>query len=1269
VSVKFSDAGGAYDEDSEEKIEVTDAGGHDSVSRSSVGRDDAGEGDYEVDEVVKVDADSVTSGCTQCDDDKVDVSAGSQVDGRALIGMWSEWQTLVPWASITLGELGTRLKALMLGSPEVLGRLSSILLTTKHRSFAPRGDEAEADLLPLRVALLSAEDVGTLHLERGFGQGKSASARWKPAAGGSKADEDRIATRLSMVHDWVFCCVVVINYTYLGYGKEAFDEKMFSGGFGSAQVECIKRLHVLVDEFIGENVAQTPNRDWATLLSESRVSYEGEVVAKAQELTVEQVLPALPPLGIGGSVDALDLCDASLRPLLEDPMLSIRPRSEWPEKLTKARMKIKPDEWEKLGPILVERGICSTLAESELIVHKGDKLLNGIFGVGKKKWITSPETGQTVEVLRLIVNMVPSNELQVPMTADTGTLPHFGQWKGLELLPDEILIWSSEDINCAFYVFKIPPAWLPWFALGWPISGRKLGLDTDELRYLALRVIPMGWLSAVGICQKLLRTLVMREQPGGAGLPTSAELRKDRRLPVSQNQRVIDFFQAYIDNWDAGSVVKAADGVPKSEWQKAVQGSYRVNGVPRADDKSTHGIEGKTLGADIAGVRGWIGPGEERNLELADGTFYIMRQAPPHRKEISMMTGKWIFGHQFERPLMGGFMNVWDVINGKVAPWLRIAAIAEELMLALGGLPFMGHDLRGRVDSVVTCSDASETGGGVCRSSGISDAGRLRVGTGRQAAIGSRCNGLLVIETFGGISGGRRSLEICGVTPARHLHYEVEETAIRVAECNYPDAIQMGDVHAISADSLKAAVADGPTITHVMHYTGPPCQNVTGLNPAGGGVSGSKSRLVWLLPLIREAIRKAFPKAKKADLCEMVASLVRQDQKVYDKVNGSIPYKLCPSKHNFVRRPRLFWIDWPLPGVVTEDDDDHGRWITVPMRGKRMPLRRWLKRGCRPVSESPTFPTFVRCTIRKKPPFRPAGLSTLKRHELARYKRFQFCYPPYQFQDKHLVRFPNGELKPPDSEMREVLMCYGKDYTHAAFSSTQRRADPAAWERARCSLLGNTFHAGCVAYLSSFRLAAWGLIPEPLSVDYVADPGNFAVASEMDSDLEFELVRYYLTRQGHRGGAVEWLGERCGASVVIPKGIDPREWRWRDTISTAWRLDGEHINVLECRAVVLALRQRFRDPAALGSRFLHLVDSRVCLGMIAKGRTSSLRLRRVLGKVNALLLASQCSMTLGFCRTHLNPSDRPSRRAGRSRATGSSPVAVQAADDGQPDDQ
>jgi len=1237
------------------------------VSGSRNGDDEsAGEADFSVDESGKSQDRKVVDQVISSSESD-DGLAGEHWSADSLCAQWREWQALVPWASVTLGELGSRLKAMMLGSPEVVGRLADLLLETKHRSFTPQGNEVVSDLLPLPVLLLSAEDVGTLHRESSFGLGTDVADKWWPRRDKEGGDSHRECERLEWVHDWAFCCILSINYMFLGYGTEAFSRETFTQPVGASQVECVRRLHVLIDAFIGDGEAMTPNRDWAEILSASRMSYDGDVVAKAQELTLEQVLPALPPLGIGGSVDALELCDGGLRDLLLDPSLSVRPRSEWPARLTKARMRIQPAAWLELGPELVKRGICTTLKAEQLVTHNGDKLLNGVFGVGKKKWVTSAKTGKQVEVLRLIVNMVPSNELQVPIVADTGTLPHFGQWMGIELLDDEILTWSSEDINCAFYVFRIPPGWNPWFALGWPIPGRLLGLDTDEELYLSLSVIPMGWCSAVGICQKLLRTLVMRTQPRGGGLPAESEVRKDRRLPANQYQRVMAFHQEYIDNWDAGVVQKAAAPISSSQWQEAVQGAYAWNGVPRAGDKSTHGVVGKTLGADILGKRGWLGPGEERNLDLADGTFYLLRQEAPHRKEVAMMNGRWIFGYQFRRPLMGGMMNVWDVVNGKVKPWNRISAIAVEFMMALAGLPFMGHDLRARVDPLVTCSDASETGAGVCQSAGVSEAGRIRVGVGRQAAAGSRCNGLLVIETFGGMSGGRRAVEICGVTPTMHLHYEVEETALRVSSCNYPDAQQLGDVHAITADSLRKAVHDGPAVTHVLHFTGPPCQNVSGLNPSGGGVSGSKSKLVCLVPEVRAAICEAFPEAKKATLMEMVASLMREDQEVYDKVNGSTPYRVCPSKHNWLRRPRLFWLDWELPDAVVEDVGND-RWLQVPMRGERMPMRRWLKRGCRPVDPAPTFPTFVRCTERKAPPFRPAGISVLKKHELARYARFKYCYPPYQFQDKYMIRFPSGEMKPPDAVMREVLMGYPKDYTHAAFSSTQRRQDPGGWERARCSLLGNTFHAGVVAYLISPLLVEWGLMSAPLTVNYVADPGNFQEVMEACSEVDLELVRYYLVRQNHRGGAVTWLSERGEGEVVIPQGIDPREWRWRDTISTRWKLEGEHINVLECRAVVLMLRQRLRDPTQLGVRFLHLVDSRVCLGMIAKGRTSSLRLRRVLGKVNALLIAGQCGMTLGFCRTHLNPSDRPSRRAGGSGVSGSPPETVSAADDGRPGD-
>ena len=151
------------------------------------------------------------------------------------------------------------------------------------------------------------------------------------------------------------------------------------------------------------------------------------------------------------------------------------------------------------------------------------------------------------------------------------------------------------------------------------------------------------------------------------------------------------------------------------------------------------------------------------------------------------------------------------------------------------------------------------------------------------------------------------------------------------------------------------------------------------------------------------------------------------------------------------------------------------------------------------------------------------------------------------------------------------------------------------------------------------------------------------------------------------------MGEIGAGNAQVPKAIDPREWEWYDAISTQWKLIGEHINTLECRALILALRWRLRRATNIHSKFLHLVDSRVTLGMVAKGRTSSWTLRRTLGKVNALLLAAHSAMVLGFCRTHLNPADTPSRREGRGRgsrgADSSSGPSSLAAEGGQPDGQ
>ena len=170
-----------------------------------------------------------------------------------------------------------------------------------------------------------------------------------------------------------------------------------------------------------------------------------------------------PPPSIGGSIKALDIAEGPPRNLLANPSSSIKLIEEWAAALPKAKMRISKEEWMKLGPELVRRRMAKPIKHSQLIYHNGRPLHNGALGVGKGKLIKCNATGVSLEVLRPIINLAPSNDLQIPILGDVATLPHFGQWQGLELLDNEVLVWDSEDIQCAFYVFNLPDAWPPWF--------------------------------------------------------------------------------------------------------------------------------------------------------------------------------------------------------------------------------------------------------------------------------------------------------------------------------------------------------------------------------------------------------------------------------------------------------------------------------------------------------------------------------------------------------------------------------------------------------------------------------------------------------------------------------------------------------------------------------------------------------------------------------------------------------------------------------------
>ena len=92
-----------------------------------------------------------------------------------------------------------------------------------------------------------------------------------------------------------------------------------------------------------------------------------------------------------------------------------------------------------------------------------------------------------------------------------------------------------------------------------------------------------------------------------------------------------------------------------------------------------------------------------------------------------------------------------------------------------------------------------------------------------------------------------------------------------------------------------------------------------------------------------------------------------------------------------------------------------------------------------------------------------------------------------------------------------------------------------------------------------------------------------------------------------------------GNRQVIP--YPAMVWAWRSVQAYAWQ-QPQHINILELVVFFNYLRACVKVPGNHSSRFLHVLDSRVASCVIAKGRSSSCKMNRILRRVSALMLAS-----------------------------------------------
>jgi site-specific DNA-cytosine methylase len=162
--------------------------------------------------------------------------------------------------------------------------------------------------------------------------------------------------------------------------------------------------------------------------------------------------------------------------------------------------------------------------------------------------------------------------------------------------------------------------------------------------------------------------------------------------------------------------------------------------------------------------------------------------------------------------------------------------------------------------------------------------------------------GITVLSLFDGLSCGQIALERAGIKVDKYYASEIDSYAIKVAQHNYPNTIQLGDVTKIDASQL-------PDIQLLIG--GSPCQSLSKAGD-GSGFKGKSGLFYEYLRLLKECKPKHF-------LLENV-KMKKEWQDIITEEMGVEPIEICSSLVSAQERKRLYWCS--VPNIPQPEDRD-----------------------------------------------------------------------------------------------------------------------------------------------------------------------------------------------------------------------------------------------------------------------------------------------------------------------------------------------------------
>ena len=999
------------------------------------------------------------------------------------------------------------------------------------------------------------------------------------------------------VRDWVIFICLVLNFQFCsGYSSPKY--MIHSEVLSEKQKSLLAdHLQPAVERFLEGNPTLPAQDVIEKELKRKGQDYDGSTYVVMEELDAGKVVECWPSASQAAIAPLQDFLEGETLRQVQTPMSSILPPEEWPSDLPKSYVRATDETWAELVKEGYKRGLFQHCPANEILCSpSGRRILNGAGAVPKSKGGQMPQ--------RFISIFCPLNAVSRKIEGDEGTLPYVGQVHLLHI-PDECeIVVDSEDMTSAFNLFRMPEGWRGLFVYEKTVPAHCLGLPGDEPSYVALRTVPMGWISAVGVVQAAIRHLAFKI----AKLPAQAEIQKWKEIPEA------DKLLLYLDSVDQLRLVSktmlAVHENEASEEHKRFKKACEERGLPTNAAKTLSGsLVGSLQGGELRSRAGVFMLQLEKMRMNVAMILSLLSKEQWDGQAASGVIGRLVFAAAFRRPILSALEDVFLQFKNRKGTQKPTSRVIDEMTCMVGLVPMAFTSVRAPIYRKLSATDASPSGAGSCTATQLK---RQRGLPNPQVVWCANCRSD-VSEAIG----NGEDLECPFGCGSRVCSLHCFQDHRDCCECNEK---------ALPLFSERWSGANCPL---------------------------SKA-------MLREGFDVAMPYDQKmAPEMEFFSEEGKAIWQGLDESPIEVEHHAPDCKTMSRARGRPFWIGnkrFDGPPALRDERNVMG---FPNLRGENaVRVRQANKMALKSVARCAALDDEGKCFSLEHPWrsfiwYMRQTVNLASRPGVSMSVYSSCCFGGAR--QKWTAVLTNSPaifeaLHTPDCLHDAADYQPYRDVDGTVVYPTEEEAEyPLAMAQAYAQGLRRHFEAtGLWPDEEAFRVQS--IAKELTKYSRFTDEELKLKVAQHIFQLEKNLTAgkeaqalYDLLKNGHyRGTDIRLFVEHNSARELVP--YPAYRWLWRDTLSFRWKQES-HINELEGQALVAHVRRLLREQEVASVRVMVVVDSQVLFYAVGKGRSPAKRINRLLKRLMALQLVADLYVFPVWTLSAWNSADLPSRRA------------------------